>query len=145
MLSSRSLRALAAVLLTGAVLFTSGCGSNDPGTGASSEKTVEATPVPSMSSTPPSAPQDDAQTIEVHVTKDTVEPLGKTVDLKVGEKLILAIDAEVPGELHVHSTPEQEIAYPAGSSTAQIVINRPGIVEVESHTLDKLVLQLEVR
>ena len=45
----------------------------------------------------------------------------------------------------MHSTPEQEIAYDAGTSEHEITIDRPGVVEVESHEPDVIVLQLEVR
>lgn len=142
-------RTLGVAVLGAALLLTAGCGSSSQGDGG--EKKVEATPVtPSTSasaspseSAGPAAP--DTTTIDVHFQGDTVEPRGKVVTLDVGQKLVLDIQADAPGELHVHSTPEQEIEYPAGESKAVIVIDRPGVVEVESHTLDKLVLQLEVR
>ena len=51
----------------------------------------------------------------------------------------------VAGEFHVHSTPEQEIEYDAGTSEHEITIDRPGVVEVESHEPASVVLQLEVR
>ncbi|HET7684352.1 MAG TPA: hypothetical protein VFK34_11865 [Marmoricola sp.] len=148
-MSSRPLRIVSTGLAAGALLLSAACGSAETEKSGGTE--VQATPVtPSTSETgspSPSATPDDsgAKTVEVHFTEDSVEPLGKVVKLDVGQKLVLDIDAEVPGEMHVHSTPEQEIAYPAGESQAEIVIDRPGVVEVESHTLDKLVLQLEVR
>ena len=49
------------------------------------------------------------------------------------------------GELHVHSTPEQDLAYEAGTSEHEIAVDRPGVVEVENHDPDSIVLQLEVR
>ena len=45
----------------------------------------------------------------------------------------------------MHSTPEQEIDYDAGTTEHEITIDRPGVVEVESHEPDSIVLQLEVR
>ena len=45
----------------------------------------------------------------------------------------------------MHSTPEQELAYEAGTSTLPLVIDQPGIVEVESHDLELVIVQLEVR
>ena len=76
---------------------------------------------------------------------DTFTPNGERVELEVGQTLVLTITADVAGELHVHSTPEQEIAYDAGTSEHEITIDRPGVVEVESHEPDTIVLQLEVR
>ena len=141
--SARSGSTLVAAAL---LLALTACGSSEePGAGSSdapagSETTVQATPQAS-----PSAVQGDVVTVPVTFSADSVDPLGKVVKLKVDQKLVLDIKAPSAGEIHVHSSPEQEISYPAGTSQAEIVIKRPGVVEVESHTLDKLVLQLEVR
>jgi hypothetical protein len=46
----------------------------------------------------------------------------------------------------VHSDPEQELEYDAGTTTLTLTnLDRPGVVEVESHTLDKVIVQLEVK
>ena len=46
----------------------------------------------------------------------------------------------------MHSDPEQELEYDAGSSTLHVdPIDAPGIVDVESHHLEKTIVQLEVR
>ena len=89
----------------------------------------------------------DGDTVAVTVTRegDTFTPNGERVELEVGQTLDLTITSDVPGEFHVHSTPEQEIAYDAGTSEHQITIDRPGVVEVESHEPASIVLQLEVR
>ena len=76
---------------------------------------------------------------------DSFTPNGERVELGVDQTLVLTIEADEAGELHVHSTPEQEIAYDAGTSEHEIVIDRPGVVEVESHEPDVILLQLEVR
>ena len=65
--------------------------------------------------------------------------------VKAGEPLKLHITADKPGEIHVHSSPEQEIEYDAGTTDKTITIDQPGVVDVESHSLDKLIVQLEVR
>ena len=76
---------------------------------------------------------------------DTFAPNGERVELGVDQTLVLTLTADEAGELHVHSTPEQEIVYEAGTSEHEITIDRPGVVEVESHEPDVVVLQLEVR
>ena len=53
--------------------------------------------------------------------------------------------ADKAGEIHVHSSPEQELQYAAGTTDKTITLDQPGVVEMESHTLDKLIAQLEVR
>ena len=100
----------------------------------------------------PGAPQtssatDDGGSVAVTVSRegDTFTPNGERVELGVDQTLLLTVTADEAGELHVHSTPEQEIAYEAGTTEHEITIDRPGVVEVESHEPDSIVLQLEVR
>lgn len=89
----------------------------------------------------------DGDTVAVTVTREggTFTPNGERVELAVDQTLVLTVTADEAGEFHVHSTPEQEIAYDAGTSEHEITIDRPGVVEVESHEPDSIVLQLEVR
>ncbi|WP_210502711.1 hypothetical protein [Nocardioides xinjiangensis] len=89
----------------------------------------------------------DGDTVAVTVTRegDTFTPNGERVELATGQALVLTVEADEAGELHVHSTPEQEIAYDEGTSEHEITIDRPGVVEVESHDPDVILLQLEVR
>ena len=82
--------------------------------------------------------------IDVTFAGDDVTPNGERVEVPAGEPVVFHIDADVAGELHVHSSPEQEIAYPAGKSDQTLTIDQPGVVDVESHALDKVVVQLEV-
>ena len=44
----------------------------------------------------------------------------------------------------MHSDPEQELEYDEGTTTLTMTIDKPGLVDVESHTLDKVIVQLEV-
>ena len=106
----------------------------------------------SSSSSPSDSPSDSGSTstgdgVAVTVTRegDSFTPNGERVELGIDQTLVLTIEADEAGELHVHSTPEQEIAYDAGTSEHEIVIDRPGVVEVESHEPDVILLQLEVR
>jgi hypothetical protein len=89
----------------------------------------------------------DGDSVAVTVTRegDTFTPNGERVELGVDQTLTLTITSDEAGELHVHSTPEQEIAYDEGTSEHEITIDRPGVVEVESHEPAVILLQLEVR
>lgn len=93
------------------------------------------------------SPSTDGDPVAVTVTRagDSFTPNGERVELAVDQTLVLTIDADEAGELHVHSTPEQDISYDAGTSEHEITIDRPGVVEVESHDPDLVLLQLEVR
>lgn len=86
------------------------------------------------------------KTIDVTISGDTVTPNGDRVEVEVGQPIELVVQADADGEIHVHSTPEQEFEYQAGTTTLKLdPIDKPSIVDVESHTLDKTIVQLEAR
>ena len=125
---------LGAVLVSLAMaLAVAGCGSDDSGDSGSGDTVV--------------AKKDSSgrPTVDVAFTGNSVDPLGAKVAVKVGEPLKLRITADQPGEIHVHSSPGQKLAYDAGTSEKTLTIDKPGVVDVESHDLDKLIMQLEVR
>jgi hypothetical protein len=86
-----------------------------------------------------------AKVIPVTIKGDQVQPNGERVEVAVGQPVVLQVTADAAGEIHVHSTPEQELEYSAGTSKVTIdPIEQPGTVDVESHTLEKVIVQLEV-
>jgi hypothetical protein len=94
-----------------------------------------------------SRPDGDATPVTIDVTfeGDTVTPNGERVEVGTGQPIELEITADQPGEIHVHSDPEQTLAYDEGTSTVEIEpIDQPGVVDVESHDLDAVIVQLEV-
>ena len=86
-----------------------------------------------------------AADVEVSIRGDRVSPRGERVEAAVGEPVTFSIDAEVPGELHVHTSPEQLVEFPAGRSVVEITVERPGVVDVELHEPPVTLVQLEVR
>ncbi len=94
---------------------------------------------------PPSS-SGDQETVTIDVTFEggDVDPSGERVDVGVNQPVELVVTADEPGEIHVHSTPEQELEYAAGTTTLQLTIDKPGVVDVESHDLEKVIVQLEV-
>lgn len=123
-------------LLTLALL--AGCGDSDTpaSSGGSSSGSSGAS---GSSSTAP-------EVIAITVDGDSVTPNGERVEVAVGQPIELDVTADAAGEIHVHSTPEQEFEYTAGDTTLQLAaITRPGIIDVESHTLDKTIVQLQVQ
>ena len=116
----RTLATLTALVCTTAL--TAGCGDDDPAT------------------------TDETKRITITFSGDSVTPNGERVEVSVGQPVELVIEADEPGEIHVHSSPEQELPYGAGSSTLDLEpIDKPGVIDVESHTLEKTIVQLEVR
>ena len=82
--------------------------------------------------------------IEVTFADGDVTPKGERVEVSTGT-ITFDVTADEPGEIHVHSSPEQEIAYESGTHTYDVEIDKPGVVEVESHDLDVVIVQLEVK
>ena len=82
--------------------------------------------------------------IDITIKDGKVTPNGERVKAKVGSPITLKIDADRAGEIHVHSTPEQEIEFAKGTSTKKLTIKQPGIVDVEDHALEQVIVQLQV-
>jgi len=83
-------------------------------------------------------------TVHITIEGGTVTPHGDRVDAEVGKPVVLHIEADRAGEIHVHSTPEQHVDFPEGTSTRTLTIDKPGIVDVEDHALEKVIVQLQV-
>lgn len=96
------------------------------------------------STAPPASGDDSSKSIDIEFSNGSVTPKGERVEVKAGEPVELVVKADEPGELHVHSTPEQELKYGAGTTMLKLTIDQPGVVDVESHDLDVVVVQLEV-
>jgi hypothetical protein len=120
----RAMATLATLLC--ALPLTTGCGSDGNG---------------SISGDSP-----EPKVIEVTIEGETVTPNGERVDVAVGQDIELEVTSDAEGEIHVHSSPEQELEYHEGDTTVTIEgIDQPGTVDVESHSLEKVIVQLEVR
>jgi hypothetical protein len=132
-------RSLASVAALSCLVLVSGCGQDDAS--GTSKATSSATPSPSGGGSSSAG----AQQIKVTFRGDSVTPSGERVEVAAGKPVELVVTADTAGELHVHSSPEQELAYDAGTTTLELTIDQPGVVDVESHDLGKTIVQLEVR
>ena len=139
-------------VVTVALLVVSACGAEEPSNSAEpsspeSSSTQPATDQPSATTEPTGTPKPEpaGTTIDITFEGDKVDPNGVERKVQAGEPFTLHIVADQPGEIHIHSSPEQELVYPAGTTDKTLTIDQPGIVEVESHDLDQLIVQLEVR
>lgn len=104
-----------------AVLATAGCGSEEEPSGSGGPDRIELN-------------LEGGQT-----------PTVERVDVEPGEDIELVVTADEAGELHAHTTEELTLDYPAGESELTMTVDQPGVVEVESHELDQVIVQLEVR
>lgn len=137
-------------LLIAVCLLATGCGSDEPGATddpATPEPSATATAEPTDEPSATTKPTKDTSgtTIDITFKGDSVDPHGVERKVNAGVPFTLHIVADKPGGLHIHSSPEQELEYPAGTTEEKLTIEQPGIVEVESHHLDTLIVQLEVR
>ncbi len=107
-----------------------------PGAASSTPATEE--------STPGEEPTADGTVIEITIQGDTVDPNGERVDVPLGEPVTLDITADREGELHVHSTPEQEVEFQHGDTEVELTFDKPGVVDVEDHESGKVIVQLQV-
>lgn len=84
--------------------------------------------------------------IDIEIADGAVTPNGDRIQVAVGQQVDLVVKADAPGEIHVHTRPEeQEFDFEPGTTTFKLVIDSPGVVEVESHDLGRTIVQLEVR
>lgn len=143
---------LSALLLCAALVPLTACNDDEdptpPSGGAESATTATPSESPSpkakqsRSPKPKPSPSFDAR---MTVRGDDVEPVAQRVDAEVGEPVVLAVDSDRTGELHVHSSPEQYLDFKAGTSTLRFTVERPGTVDVEEHDSGQLVLRVLVQ
>lgn len=149
----RITHALLSALVTTALLAS--CASEpdaSPGAPSSVEPSAPSAPLsaPATSTAPdptsPSAtPEPSGPTLTISIEGDDISPTGERIDLAPGQTLVVAVTSDRAGELHVHAKPEQYVEFTAGSTTAEIVIDVPGVVEVEDHGTGAVVAQIQVQ
>lgn len=83
------------------------------------------------------------QVVPIVVEGGRVTPSGETVEVDADQPVVLRITADEPGELHLHTSPEQEVSYEAGTSRHEVTLGRPGVYEVESHDLHVVIVKLQ--
>jgi hypothetical protein len=135
-----------AAALAGALLILGGCsGGDDARSSGGSSGAGSTSAGPTRSAAPSKTSEPRGTTVDITIKDGKVTPDGERVPATVGEPVTLRIHADTSGEIHVHSTPEQELEFGEGTSTRQLTIDQPGIVDVEDHALEQVIVQLEVR
>lgn len=136
-----------------AVLLVSACASAEDQPATNGASAPAPTGKSSSSNATPSAPSEaapspeepTAPTVGVRIADERVTPNAEQVDVSVGETLVFEIVSDRPGELHVHSKPEQFVEFGEGRTRAEISITTPGSVKVEEHDTSAVVAIVEVR
>ncbi|MEI5672692.1 MULTISPECIES: fimbrillin family protein [Nocardioides] len=95
----------------------------------------------------PPAGNGEPVSFDITFDGDTVTPRGAEETIAKGSDIELVVEADKPGELHVHSSPEQQVEYGAGTTTIPVKLanQAPGVVDIESHDLDQVVIRLTIR
>lgn len=141
---SRARRHALAGLLPLALLAGCSQSTDDPGTSATSSPTSDGTTTPPASpesTEPPAA----GPSLEVTIEGDQVSPNSEEVDLTRGETMTFVVTSDRAGEMHVHAKPEQYLEFDVGTSRLELVVDTPGVVEVEDHETGNVVALIEVR
>lgn len=121
-------RILAAVVVLACALLMSACGGEEEGSAGGDCAQSDA----------------DTKIIKIRFADGEVTPSGERIEVEVCQPVDLVVASDASGSIHVHSTPEQELPYTEGEDTFALQFDRPGVVEVESHELDQVIIQLEV-
>ncbi|MFE6648617.1 hypothetical protein ACFVJS_18755 [Nocardioides sp. NPDC057772] len=122
-LTARIIAVVAAIC--GIASFTTACG-NDVAT----EPSTDSDPV----------------VVAINFSDGSVDPHGTQVDVPLGHSVELDVTADAAGEIHVHSDPAQSAAYGVGTTRISLgTFDIPGQFVVESHTLGKTIVTLEVK
>jgi hypothetical protein len=151
---------MTAGVLACALALTAGCGgqaeTDDMGTATETTATPSDRPsdTPTTEASPseePTAEESEHEhghegaVVEMTLRDGQVTPSGDRVEATAGEPITVVVDADAPGELHVHSAAGTTIAFEPGVSEHTFTVDRPGVVEVELHDPALIVVQLEVR
>lgn len=142
------MRRLAITLVSLGVLAA--CAPPGPGTITVSRAGSPAGPAASAAASPSSAasavPTEPApKAVEVTLADGKAEPNGQRVELVRGQHLVLTITSDRDDEVHVHGF-DLEIPVRSGASvTRDILMDRVGRFEVESHEPVLTLLVLTVR
>lgn len=150
----RLARPVAPVFVALAALAFSGCSDPVEDTDADSGARVDrqASPSPTANGSEATASEEPTTEVEptgplleVAVAGNDVSPNATEISVGVGEPITVKIESDRDGELHVHSSPEQFVAFEVGVSNGLIVIDTPGKVTVEDHATGAVVALVEVR
>ena len=83
--------------------------------------------------------------VKVTIKGDSVTPQSKAINASVGQPIVLDVTSNRNGELHVHSSPEHEFEVAPGHSKYTFTLQQPGLVDVEEHVSNVLVLRITVQ
>jgi hypothetical protein len=136
--SSRIVFASVVAVLAFALTACGGADKNAANAQRDAPGDLSATPSAQVTSTPAS----DAVVVKVTLDGSKITPTKE--QLSLNQPIVLQIHAKAAGQLHIHSTPQHSIDFPAGDSEITISFDKPGAIDMEDHALGTLITQFEV-
>ncbi len=143
----RPLRAALAIASLGLALGLTACGDDEQPSVTPAELTPSSGE-PASSAPASEAPGSEAPagpTLDLTVEGDRVDPTNKSFEVTSGQTLTIVVTSDRAGELHVHSSPEQELEFKAGTTRLEVLLKQPGQVDIEEHESDALVARVLVK
>ena len=89
--------------------------------------------------------KDDSQVIEVEVSGGAVDGVGSTVEVAVGQRVVLEVAADTDDEVHVHGYDVMATVSPSKPARIGFVADLPGAWEVELESAGMLLFELRVQ
>lgn len=117
-----------------------GAPATSPSASPASPSETESEPTPE----PEPEPEPVGTVIDISIKGGSVSPSGQRIKADLDEPVILKIRSDRAGEFHVHSTPEQVVAFKKGATTAKLRFEQAGVIDVEEHESGKVLVQLQV-
>lgn len=135
-------RVLAGAASAALLLALSACSSSSAPAGSAdgNEKGIAATPTAQVTAQPAA----NAKLVPITIKGRTVSPVGASVVVSPKQPVVLEIQADAAGQLHVHSSPEQHVNFPAGASQITLSFDKKGLIAIEDHAANQLIVQIAV-
>jgi heme/copper-type cytochrome/quinol oxidase subunit 2 len=135
------------MVLVAVLMVFAACGDEeqpDPGATASPSPSASAEPSPEDSpSDEPSTEPEPQFTVEIVVKGGSVKG-PDSVDVKVGDKVSIAVTSDVADHVHVHGYDKLVDVEPGKQAVLRFTADLPGVWEVELEDAGKQLLELKV-
>jgi hypothetical protein len=137
------------IALSAAALLVAGCGGSTSSSNSSAASTSGSQGAPASSGAPQFSDQQAPPSqlvIEATIANGAVTPTNEALQAKVNEPIIVKIDSDAADELHAHSTPDHTFKIEAKPNQSfQFTPSVPGKVEIELHTLKRVIATVDVQ
>ncbi|MBW3615538.1 MAG: hypothetical protein KY439_09565 [Actinobacteria bacterium] len=142
---------LRAAVLAIAVVATASCGNageddlrQNEEAGSPTTTAVDSTPTTTTTRESTSTTAEQATRLEVTVRDGAVVGGAQRERVRLGEPVMLVVDADVADEVHVHGYDHMAPVAPGAPAELQFTPDIPGVFEVELEELGLVLVRLEV-